>query len=228
MEIAIPCEYLSMEEVAARWRLKPGSWDLHRAILGRYLSPCILLVGAALPMSRQEDGRFVPDGEPDHFASGWLYPCHGQQTNTWEAVYPVLSDRPEGTEGARFWALPHDVVNLSSVVAHGVVMAKDLERAEASLRPQSGDYTTKEENSMLRLLRVVLWAAYKQNPLEKSDLVSNVIEDAKAQGIKIAPGTVRKYAREAFTNFGEGLKAVPAQPMSNAENTPAGEGQIAA
>lgn len=200
MKIAIEPDYLTFPEIARRWRLAPGSFDLHRVVMKNILKPCVLVATDLQPLSINEGGALVPDERGDRNATGWRYPIHQCQVQTaaFEARYPVVSDMAEDGPGRRFWELAIPIT-LSDVLTHGVAMYGDLLDAEQAIKPQGGN--TKEENKRLTLISVMLADAYRWDPRQPNGLARELSQSARKLGLAISDGTCLKHMRQAFDEF---------------------------
>lgn len=226
------CDYVTAEEVAERWRLRPGSWMLHRAIMRGVLKPCIFLPGVDLiRMKLDKDGKAVAcmDGDAavvEH-VKGWLYPWHEfkEQTAPFDALFPIVSDMCELAEGAQLYALEAPI-SLAALLASGCVMMPDLLEAETHVKPQ--EPSTKELNKQLCMISTLLADGYRYDPRQPSGLASEISKAARAHGISLSDGTALKYMRQAFEQFPPSYMAEPlpetvkaAQPEDDEAGFPA-------
>lgn len=223
------CDYVTPEEVAERWRLRSGSWMLHRAILRGVLKPCIFLAGVDLiRMELDQEGKAVAykDGDTPviEHAKGWFYPWHEfkEQSAPFDALFPVVSDMCELVEGARLYALSAPI-SLGTLLATGCVMMPDLLHTEKQLKPLEPG--TKELNKQLCMISTLLAECYRYDPREPSGLASELSKAARTHGIALSDGTALKYMRLAYEQFPPSYMAEPLREAGKALETPAGQEQ---
>lgn len=203
MTVKIPREYLSMPELADRWKLKPTSWDIHYAIIQGLLKPCVLVPQGQLQKAAIESGAPVPmvdeNGPVTEFVGGWHFPVLDHQTGAYEAIYQGVADHPVLSDESTVYLLPQPLT-LSYIMGHGVARMEQIEAVELDCDGRTADdLATKEKDSLLKMLSVILFDAYGlQNPYEKSPVPKEIAGISKKLGVKISDGTVLKYARMAY------------------------------
>lgn len=202
------CDYVTLAEVADRWKLRRDSWMLHRAILRGVLKPCIFSNGADLPRVEVDErgavSRLLHEDEPvvEHVRA-WLYPWHGfkQQSAPFDALFPIVSDMCDVTQGARLYAL-RPPISLTDLLAEGVVMMPDLHIAEAELkRGESHEMGAKEVGTVLRILSATLADCFAYDPTKRSDFAGHISKAGAKFGIQVSDGSVLKWARRAFAEY---------------------------
>jgi hypothetical protein len=201
------CDYYTLAEVAERWKIKPDSLMLRRAILRGVLKPCLWVPEVEMHrMELNELGRpahATEAGDPATVrAGGWLYPWYAFHVLTapFAALFPYMADGPHLDDAAIF--APTTPISLADILNDGVVMAPDLEAAEAETnRRDPSVLSTKEEGTVLRILSATLADCFAYNPTERSDFASHISKAGAKVGIRVSDGSVLKWARRAYNEY---------------------------
>jgi hypothetical protein len=173
---------------------------LHRAVIKGILRPCVLILTELQPLAMMEDGKFIRDDSADRRAHGWRYTMHKYQiqTEAFEASYYVVGDMSAPAEGCQYWDLGKPLT-LSDILLHGVVMYADLIEAEKDIRTDG--YSTKEENSQLRVISALAGMYCRFDPAKRDGLAQQISTYTKENGIYISDGTARRWLRKAMQEY---------------------------
>jgi hypothetical protein len=203
-------DYLTMPEIAARWRATEP--DMCRGVLKGLLRPSVYLNGVYQRGHVHDDGRIELEAETEHLV-GWHYLVAIQQVGPLDCSAHGVSVLPESLPGAgplpgsRIWALGQPL-SMRGVMSEAVMMAEDILFAEAAGEAdtpwQQRSGKTKEFNSVLTLLSIVLWDCYRFDPRQRGEAarVAKILTDAGEQcGNRVSRGTAEKWIKEAYEQF---------------------------
>lgn len=195
-------DYLTMPEIAVKW--KASDPEMCRAVLKGLLRPSLYLNHTLQRVEVSEDGEFqMADGEVER-VTGWHYLAPIRQVGALDCTAQTVSVVNEAMPGAAMWALEKPM-QMADVLRDGVVMAEDLVQAEAALEAESHwqqrSGKTKEFNSVLNALSIVLADAYHYDPRVRSSLVRELTEAGEKYDIALSSGTISKWIQEAVEQY---------------------------
>ncbi|PZP95527.1 MAG: hypothetical protein DI587_22250 [Variovorax paradoxus] len=196
MSIRIPADYLTLHEVRERWKLPADSLDVHRAILKGILRPSVFVM-ADLVVAHSPLQTYSDAGER-HSVRGFCYVQGLQQTGTFDCAVPAVSYAADPQSGGALYLVDRPLT-MDDLFAQAVVMLEDVVAAENMLMPE--DLTTKEYNSVLKLITIAAADGYGYSPNARSSVPSELCEAGTKLGIDISENTVRKILRQAFEQF---------------------------
>lgn len=204
-------DYLTVAEVAERWKLPANSLYLNRAVMRRVLKVCTWVRGDYGAMALKA-GQFAPLLDADEQplmrqVNAWCYPAGASQIGSFEMSYSMAFDN-SGDEPV-YYALERPLL-LSELLTVGVVMPDDLDAAEEVLKPhqaeswQAKTAATKEKQSLLRILSAVLDDAYRYDPrqsTESSEVLAAIQKASTATGKPMHPQTIAKYLQQSVSDY---------------------------
>ncbi|MES2939207.1 MAG: hypothetical protein V4864_16090 [Pseudomonadota bacterium] len=196
-------DYLTMPEVAMRW--KATDPEMCRAVLKGLLKPSLYLNGQFKRAEVTEAGsiELVDDEAPEQLL-GWHYITPIQQVGALDCIARTVAVVQETLPGASMWALDK-TLSMRDLMRDAVVMAEDLIQAEAALEAethwQQRSAKTKEFNSVLNILSIVLADAYHYDPRVRSSIAREITEAGELHEIAVSAGTIAKWMQEANEQF---------------------------
>ncbi len=197
MSIRIKPDYLAFSELARRWKLEPGSFDIHRAILNGSLRPS-LYVNAPLFRIKLVDGAPLPLTGEREALSGWFYPVYLQQIAELDCAFQLVAEVAEPTEETPLWALDTPM-QLGELLQRGVVMMPDLQQTEHALGGSGDELSAKDERTRDKMIVSMAFQLYGWDPAgDKSKGVTEMMRDAQANGIPVSYNTLKKHLRRAW------------------------------
>lgn len=198
-------DYLTMPEVAMRW--KATDPEMCRAILKGLLKPSLFVNEMVRPATVSDKGDIELVEADGQFLTGWHYLTPIRQVDALDCTAQTVSVTHEVGAGAAMWAL-NEAVDMQRLLKSAVVMADDLIQAETALEAethwQQRSAKTKEFNSVLNILSIVLAEAYHYDPRVRSTVVREVTDAGELHGIAVSNGTVSKWLKEAIEQFPPG------------------------
>lgn len=198
MNIKIPRDVWSLPEIHKRWKIEP--LDLYRAIMAGILKPCVMLDYDLMPVAIVDGvATILPDVEPERVRR-YVYPAFVQQTEPFNFRCEYVCDMAATVEGCKIWRLPQPVT-LLQLMEIAVCMREDVEEAEAALMPVRDDdtLTTKEKNSLARLLVTMYVETYGWNPDdERAEGLTSLVRSAEGLGLPVSYNTARKHLSDCW------------------------------
>lgn len=218
-------DYLTMPEIASKW--KATDPEMCRAVLKGLLRPSIFLNAPLRPVDVTPDGAIqLSDREPEHLV-GWHFLTPVQQVGALDCSAPTVALLPQVSPGSAMWALDQPLA-MRDVMCEAVVMADDLAQAEELLEAethcQQRSGKTKEFNSVLNILSILLADTYRYDPRVRSGVCREITEAGENFGIAVSVGTVTKWAREAIEQFPPNYMNEPQKEASAA--VPRSQGEL--
>lgn len=200
MKVRIPRDYLTLPEVQERWGLPPGSLDLHRAILKAIVRPSLFLsdeLAMALPGGPLQTGERSP-------VHGLVYVQCLRQTGAFDCVVSAVSYARDPVDDGALFLLDRPL-SMADLFAQAVVMREDVEAAE-QLAASGQDLSTKERGSLLKMLSILAFEAYRCDPQQRSNAAAQISEAGAGMGLGISEGTALKFLRMAFAEYPPGRR----------------------
>lgn len=203
MKLTVKRDYWTFAELAERWGVDPSSHDLRRTVLSGLIRPAlfvrgrfarvVITEGAAPSPVLSEVGSAVVDD-----VCGWVYLHDPAQVDAFEVTFHAISKDPTGDSG-EMWELPAPRT-LSELLADAVVMDSNMRDAEAVLGNVE-DLSTKEKDSLLKLVAIMCADGYGWRNEPRSDVPTGIADAGKQLGISVSDGTVLKFLRMAWSSF---------------------------
>jgi hypothetical protein len=215
-------DYLIMSEIAVRW--KATDPEMCRAALKGLLKPSLYLNACLRPVVVSQAGSIeaVPDADTEQVV-GWHYLTPIQQVGALDCTASTVAVVSVTLPGTSMWALDKPL-SMREVMAEAVVMAEDLAQAEAVMEEQTHwqqrSGKTKEFNSVLNVLSIVLADCYRYDPRGRSATAREIAEAGERFGIPVSANTVAKWIKQATSEFAPSYVLEPLR-------TPAAEGASA-
>lgn len=211
-------DYLTMPEIAMRW--KATDPEMCRGVLKGLLRPSVYLNGTYRRAHIDEGGQAeLVEGEGEQL-TGWHYLTSIQQVGALDCTAQLVSVVHEALTGACVWALPRPLT-MRDVMQEAVVMADDILAAEAAMDAethwQQRSAKTKEFNSVLNILSIVLADTYRYDPRVRSSVAREITEAGENNGHAVSSGTVSKWIQEAIEQFPPSYMEQPLQPPQPAK-----------
>jgi hypothetical protein len=209
-------DYLTLREVALRW--KATTEDICRGILKGTVKPCLYVNASLRPIQAAESADDAQLGGPEPVL-GWHYITPIEQIGALDCIASTVAITPTAIPGVTVWALEQPL-SMQDIMRDAVVMREDLEQAEAEGDAgapwQQRSAKTKEMNSVLALLSIVLADCYRFDPRGRSSTLREITEAGVQFGISVSGNTVAKWAKEAIAQFppaymSEPVKQEPAE-----------------
>lgn len=205
-------DYLTMPEIAVRWKATDA--EMCRGVLKGLLRPSVYLNGTFRRAQIHESGQAeLVEGAGERL-TGWHYLTSIQQVGALDCTAQLVSIVHEAMPGACVWALERPMT-MRDVMEEAVVMAEDILAAEALMDGethwQQRSAKTKEFNSVLNILSIVLADAYRYDPRVRSSVARELTEAGEEHGIPVSNGTVSKWLQEAIEQFPPAYMSDPVQ-----------------
>jgi hypothetical protein len=203
-------DYLTMGEIALRW--KATDPEMCRAVLKGLLRPSLYLNASLQPVEVTESSSIQRvEAELEH-VQGWHYLTPIQQVGALDCTAQTVAIVHEAIPGVSMWALDRPL-SMRDLMREAVVMAEDLIQAETALESethwQQRSAKTKEFNSVLSILSIVLADAYRYDPRVRSSIAREITDAGEQHGIPVSNGTVAKWIQEANEQFQPGYMHEP-------------------
>lgn len=195
-------DYLTMPEVAAKWRATDP--EMCRAVLKGLLRPSLYLDARLRRAVVNEAGELEAAGGDVETVRGWHYLTPIQQVGALDCRVQTVAVLHATVPGTVIWLLERPL-DMRDLMAQAVVMAEDLTHAETLLEAechwQQRSGKTKEFRSVLNVLSIVLAEAYRYDPRLRSQIPREITEAGEQHGIPVSAGTVAKWIKEAIEQF---------------------------
>lgn len=190
-------DHLTLGEIAARWNATEP--DMRRAILKGTLRVALFLNEELSPVHVVGSGIVV--GEERCKVSGWFTPRYVEQTGPLEYSFQVVSRLGAEVDDADSWAL-NEPCGMAYSLTQGVVFAADLAHAEELMEAEAPwqlrSARTKEQNTLLTMIAVLLADAYGYDAKGPNVNAAELEQASERLGHKLSEVTLRKWMRAAW------------------------------
>lgn len=215
MAIIIPARnYLTFHELMNRWQCTEN--DLRYAVICGAIKPCVRLVGThqTIEWERAPWGAWVKRSTDDYTYAlayepkHWVYLQEPHQTAPFDCRFELAADmRDADKDDSVTFALWYELkspMTLEAVARDAVFLLKevidyeDKHGQEKSLQAESKEPTTRERNTLLKLVIGMAIKGYAFDPnASKSAATSEIANDLAEVGVSVTDETILKYLREA-------------------------------
>ncbi|MBA3773995.1 MAG: hypothetical protein H0X13_16340 [Ramlibacter sp.] len=203
--LKIPRKYWTLAELRGKWKLPPESPDLQRLVMDGILKPCLMLATDLHPVVVQDGQAVVLRDQLQAVSGRWLYPVYPKQVEPFNCVYECLSDMALPVEGSTLWGVPVPLT-LDDVMRSAVVMADDVQAAEAELRKEGArrnieddELSVKQERTRDKMLVSLAVETLGWEPAsDRSNGATRLAEIAEGLGLKVSVNAVKEHLRLAW------------------------------